>query len=61
MIAKEGEVYVCKQPYCGTEIKVIKGADPACFGRFSLRCCCGWQMVLKEAPVEVEHPEAVAA
>jgi len=50
MNLKKDEVYVCKEPYCRAEIKVIRGADTTCHGNFTLRCCCGKDMVLQEVP-----------
>ena len=61
MNIKRGEVYVCKEPYCGAEIEVIRGAKSTCQGRFNLCCCCGKEMVLKGTAKEVRQPAAVGA
>ena len=61
MNIKKGEVYVCREPYCGAEIEVIRGAHLICEGAFDLRCCCGKEMVLKGTEKEVEQPAAVGA
>lgn len=60
MNVKKGEVYVCREPYCGVEIEVIRGANPTCHGRFNLCCCCGKEMVLQGAEAEEKHPEEAA-
>lgn len=48
MKLKKGDVYICTEPYCKAEIKVRRGAETTCPGKFNLRCCCGKDMVLKE-------------
>jgi hypothetical protein len=48
MNVKKGEIWVCKEPYCAAEIKVLRAADTKCHGTFDLRCCCGKDMVLKQ-------------
>ena len=47
MALKQGEVYTCKDPKCGCEIEVTKGAAPGGGGTAPPRCCCGKDMVLK--------------
>jgi hypothetical protein len=48
MNVKTGEIWVCKEPYCAAEIEVIRAANTTCHGKFTLRCCCGKDMLLKE-------------
>ena len=60
MNVKKGEVYVCKEPYCGAEVEVIRGANPTCHGKFNMLCCCGKEMVLKGAEKQKEQPAVVA-
>jgi hypothetical protein len=47
MSLKQGEVYVCKDPKCGCEITVTKGAAASCTGTAAPRCCCGKDMAKK--------------
>jgi hypothetical protein len=49
MNLKKDEIWVCREAYCGAEIKVIRAANSACHGKFTLRCCCGKEMVAKES------------
>ena len=60
MNVKKGEVYICREPYCGAEIEVIRGANSTCHGKFNLCCCCGKEMVRKGAEKEVNRPVAMA-
>ena len=59
MNLKKGEVWACSEPCCRAEIEVKRAADSACPGKFTIRCCCGKDMVLKESLVRVE-PQRVA-
>ena len=61
MNIKKGEVYICKEPYCGAEVEVVRGANPTCHGKFNLCCCCGKEMVLKGTGKKEEQPAAVGA
>jgi hypothetical protein len=54
MNVKKGETWVCKEPYCAAEVKVVRAANTTCHGKFTLRCCCGKDMVLKETKEFVE-------
>ena len=60
MNLKTNEVYICTEPCCRAEVVVKRGANPECPGKFTLRCCCGKEMVREE---EVKHAkrEKVAA
>lgn len=58
MNLKKGEIWVCKEPYCAAEIEVVRAANTSCHGKYTLRCCCGKEMTLKET---VEHKEPVGA
>lgn len=49
---KKDEIWVCKEPYCAAEIKVLRAANTSCHGNFTVRCCCGKDMARKE---ETEH------
>jgi hypothetical protein len=60
MNIKKGEIYVCREPYCGAEIEVIRGANQTCHGKFNLSCCCGKEMFLK-VEQEVKQAAAVGA
>ena len=54
MNLKKGDVWVCQEPYCGAEVEVLRTANSSCHGNFTLRCCCGKDMVPKES---AKHPE----
>ena len=60
MNLKKGEIWTCIEPICKAEVEVIRGAQSTCHGKFTLRCCCGKEMVLKET-VEHAEPEKVGA
>jgi len=49
MNLKKGEIWVCKEPYCDVEVEVLRGAKSTCHGKFTLRCCCGKDLVPKES------------
>ena len=61
MNLKKGEIWICKEPNCAAEIEVLRGANSACQGNFTVRCCCGKEMTLKTPAAKVETREAVAA
>jgi len=62
MNLKKGDIWTCKEPYCAAEIEVLRAADTTCHGNFTVRCCCGKDMTLKEkAPALAETREPVAA
>jgi hypothetical protein len=48
MNLKKGEIWVCTEPMCQVEIEVVRSAKASCHGKFTLRCCCGKELVLKE-------------
>lgn len=48
MALREGEVYSCPNPECAVEIRVIRGAKPACTMENLPRCCCGSEMMLHQ-------------
>ena len=48
MNVKQGEVYICTEPCCRAEVVVRRGADPDCPGKYTLRCCCGKEMVRED-------------
>ena len=48
MNLKKGEIWICKEPSCAAEIEVLRGANSACQGNFTVRCCCGKDMRLQE-------------
>jgi hypothetical protein len=48
MNLRKNDVYVCTEPCCKAEIVVRRGADPTCPGKFTLRCCCGKEMVRED-------------
>jgi hypothetical protein len=58
MNLKQGEVYVCLEPCCRAEVIVRKGAEPECPGEFTLRCCCGKEMVREDKLVYAEPKRA---
>lgn len=59
MNLKQGEVYICTEPCCKAEIVVRRSADPACPGKFTLRCCCGKEMT-REDQLAFAKPKAAA-
>ena len=59
MNLKQGEVYICTDPCCKAEIVVRRGADPACPGKFTVRCCCGKEMVREDQLAYAEPRRAV--
>ena len=62
MNLKKGDIWICKEPYCAAEIEILRGANSTCHGNFTVRCCCGKDMTLKEkAPAVAETREPVAA
>jgi hypothetical protein len=61
MNLQKGDVYVCLEPCCKAEILVTKGADPSCPGEFTVRCCCGKEMVLEENLAGAKPQAASAA
>ncbi len=52
MNVKEGQIWICTEPSCQAEIEVLRSAKSTCHGKFTLRCCCGKDLVLKES---IEH------
>jgi hypothetical protein len=58
MNIKKGEIWICKEPYCAAEIQVVRAANTTCHGNFTLRCCCGKDMVLKQ---QKEHRASTLA
>ena len=56
MNLKKDDVYICNEPYCRAEVKVIRGAENICAGKFTLRCCCGKEMIRRETLESVEAP-----
>lgn len=61
MNLRKGEIWVCKEPYCAAEIEVIRSANTTCHGNFTLRCCCGKDMMLKTPAEERREPVAATA
>ena len=61
MNLKQGEIWICKEPYCAAEIEVLRGANTACHGNFTVRCCCGKEMTLKVPATKKETREPVGA
>ena len=59
MNIKEGEVYICTEPYCRAEIVVRRGADTTCHGKYEIRCCCGKEMV-REDKLQFAEPKRAA-
>jgi hypothetical protein len=57
MNLRKGDIYICTEPCCRAEIEVRRGADPACPGKFTLRCCCGKEMA-REDMLEFAKPAA---
>ncbi|HEX2523026.1 MAG TPA: hypothetical protein VHP35_12965 [Terriglobia bacterium] len=53
MNLKMNDVYICTEPCCRAEITVRRGANPECPGKFTLRCCCGKDMVREDLLVPV--------
>ncbi len=60
MNLKQGEVYVCMESYCGAEIEVRRGAESTCHGKYTVRCCCGKDMV-RQDKLELVKPRRTAA
>lgn len=60
MNLRKGDVYICLEPCCKAEIFVTRGADPSCPGNFTVRCCCGKDMV-REDQLAGARAEPVAA
>ncbi|MBI4465749.1 MAG: hypothetical protein HY647_13680 [Acidobacteria bacterium] len=58
MSLKKGEVYICTEPSCKAEIVVRRGADSTCHGKYSLRCCCGEEMVREDQLAHAEPKRA---
>jgi hypothetical protein len=58
MNLKQGEVYICLEPCCKAEIVVRRGADPTCPGTYTIRCCCGKEMVREDQLVYAEPKRA---
>jgi hypothetical protein len=52
MNLKKGQIWVCKEPQCEAEIEVLRSANSTCHGNFTLRCCCGKDLVPRES---MEH------
>jgi hypothetical protein len=59
MNLKEGEVYICLEPCCKAEIVVRRGADLTCPGEYTIRCCCGKEMV-REDQLAYAEPKGAA-
>jgi hypothetical protein len=60
MNLKKGEVWICREPYCAAEIEVVRSANTNCHGKYTLRCCCGKELVLKEDAANNKQREPVA-
>lgn len=52
MNLKKGQIWICTEPSCQAEIEVLRSANSTCQGKFTLRCCCGKDLVPKET---MEH------
>jgi len=52
MNLKKDQIWVCTEPQCQAEIQVLRSANSTCHGKFTLRCCCGKDLVPKES---MEH------
>ena len=52
MNVKEGQIWICTEPSCQAVIEVRRSAKSTCHGKFTLRCCCGKDLVLEES---IEH------
>jgi hypothetical protein len=62
MNLRKGDVYLCTEPCCRAEIVVRRGADAVCPGNFTLRCCCGKEMVREDLLKKVtRHAEEITA
>jgi hypothetical protein len=59
MRLKRGEIYICTEPCCRAEVEVRRDADPDCPGKYTLRCCCGKEMVREEQLIYAEPKRAV--
>jgi hypothetical protein len=58
MNLKQGEVYICMEPCCRAEVEVSRGADASCPGKYTLRCCCGKEMVRQDQLVYAKPKRA---
>jgi hypothetical protein len=54
MKLQKGDIYICTEPCCRAEIEVRRSADNSCPAGFTLRCCCGHEMVHEYMLVRVE-------
>jgi hypothetical protein len=61
MNLKAGEIWACKESCCKAEIEVRKSAEETCHGKFTVRCCCGKDMYLKQPAKPLELPVAVGS
>jgi hypothetical protein len=61
MNLKTGEIWVCSQPRCKAEMKVLRGAEETCRGTFTVRCCCGFDMTRKESLARAATPALAGA